>query len=499
MKEAKYIEEKDNRRIEEPDDGEMEIDLVQLFAGMWKSLRRLWWLVLLLAVIGAAGFYAFQTLRFEPMYRCSTTFTVATGDENSGSYSFYYDSSTADQLSRTFPYILDSSFFRSALLERLNKTELDGTITSEVIEDSNMVTLTVTSPDAEDAKAILDAALEIYPETARFILGRIEFNILNESEVPREPYNTFSIAQCCVIGGGAGVLAGLFILGLLALFRRTARNPEEMKKITSLRCLAAVPQVRFKARRTQGSRVISVLDERISYGYRESIRALQIRLQKALDKKKNKILLITSTVPGEGKSTLAVNLSEMFASRGFNVLLIDGDLRRQTDAKLAGAEGTCGLEEAVKGEKPAWEIIHKVKKSHVWFLGASEPVRNPAAVLGSPGLAPFLKEMKKKMDYIIIDAPPCEMIQDAAAFADYADGILYVVKHDAVPQRKLKEGFSSFRGRKASFLGYVFNFYPESISEYGYGRYGYGSYGYGRYGYGGKGYGYLKKKEKKVQ
>ena len=171
MKEAKYIEEKDNRRIEEPDDGEMEIDLVQLFAGMWKSLRRLWWLVLLLAVIGAAGFYAFQTLRFEPMYRCSTTFTVATGDENSGSYSFYYDSSTADQLSRTFPYILDSSFFRSALLERLNKTELDGTITSEVIEDSNMVTLTVTSPDAEDAKAILDAALEIYPETARFILA----------------------------------------------------------------------------------------------------------------------------------------------------------------------------------------------------------------------------------------------------------------------------------------------------------------------------------------
>ena len=84
--------------------------------------------------------------------------------------------------------------FRSALLERLNKTELDGTITSEVIEDSNMVTLTVTSPDAEDAKAILDAALEIYPETARFILGRIEFNILNEAEVPREPYNTFSIA-----------------------------------------------------------------------------------------------------------------------------------------------------------------------------------------------------------------------------------------------------------------------------------------------------------------
>ena len=66
MKEAKYIEEKDNRRIEEPDDGEMEIDLVQLFAGMWKSLRRLWWLVLLLAVIGAAGSTRFRRCGLSP-------------------------------------------------------------------------------------------------------------------------------------------------------------------------------------------------------------------------------------------------------------------------------------------------------------------------------------------------------------------------------------------------------------------------------------------------
>ena len=95
------------------------------------------------------------------------------------------------------------------------------------------------------------------------------------------------------------------------------------------------------------------------------------------------------------------------------------------------------------------------------------------------------------MDYIIIDTPPCEMFQDAGMLSDYADGILYVVKYDFIPQRRIWEGLSFLGGRSARILGYVFNSYPDSVSEYGYGRYGYGRYGrygYGKYGYGGGSY-----------
>ena len=133
---------------------EMEIDLGQLLAGMWKSFRRLWWLALLLIVGGAAGVLAFQRLFYQPMYECSATFTVATGDEESGGYNFYYDSNTADQMSLTFPYILESSFFQSALLEELGTDTLNGTVSSETISDSNVVTMRVESPDAEDARSI---------------------------------------------------------------------------------------------------------------------------------------------------------------------------------------------------------------------------------------------------------------------------------------------------------------------------------------------------------
>lgn len=111
------------------------------------------------------------------------------------------------------------------------------------------------------------------------------------------------------------------------------------------------------------------------------------------------------------------------------------------------------------------------------------PVKQPAPLLSSRKAEKFLEEMRKRMDYIIIDTPPSGMFQDAGILADLADGILYVVKYDFVSQQGIREGLTALQGKKTPVLGYVFNQYPESSSEYGYGRYGYGGYGYSRYGY----------------
>lgn len=471
------------RELENRDDDEIEIDLGLLLKSFWRIFSRMWWLVLILVVLGAGGFYAFQRFRTQPLYACSATFTVATGEEGSGSYSFYYDSSTADQLSRTFPYILDSSFFRSTLLERLGTDRLNGTITAETVENSNVVTMRAESPDPQDARTILDAALEIYPETARFVLGDIRFNYLDEPETPTEPFNRVGTKRSLAMGAAAGGLLGIFLLGLMALARKTARTPEEMKKITSLRCLAMIPQVRFKARKQNRKQKISVLDQRLSYGYRESLRALELRLENAMEKEDWKILLVAGTASGEGKTTLAVNLCEILAAKGKRVVLIDGDLRKQQDAAAPGVRGGGGLQAIADGDRPVADCFQKIKESGIWFVGSSQPVKQPASVLSNLRVGEFLQALKREMDYIVIDTPPCEMFQDVGMLAEYADAILYVVKYDTVSQRRIQEGISFLRDRKARFFGYVFNAYPEAVSEYGYGRYGYGYGKYGRYGY----------------
>ena len=108
----------------------------------------------------------------------------------------------------------------------------------------------------------------------------------------------------------------------------------------------------------------------------------------------------------------------------------------------------------------------------------------PAQILSHPQLGAFINAMKKKVDYVILDTPPCGIFQDAVLLAEHADAVLYVVKYDFVPQPKIREGLSFLRDASSKFAGYVFNAYPQNMNDYGYGRYGYGKYGYGRYGYG---------------
>lgn len=496
--------------IEEQKEG-MEIDLYLLLGELWKNLKNLWWLTVLLMVIGAGIFCVFRFGFQTPMYESSATFTVATGEESGGSFSFYYDSSTADQLSKTFPYILESSYFRSVLLDQLDTKSLNGTITAETITNSNVVTMKVQSTDPQDAYDILVAAITVYPETAHFVLGDISFEMLTEPVVPTAPYNQSGVLQTIITGASAGLVTALLFCSLLALFNRNVCSAEEMKKISSIRCLARLPRVRFKARSENRDTRVTFLNERLSFGYNESIRILANRVVKTLKQSSGKVLLVTSTVVGEGKSVTAVNLAHKLGTDGYKVLLIDGDMRKQSDGELLDIKGEYSLEDVLAAENEAGALAGVVRNSRVvrstgvCFLGSGKTVSQPASLLSNEKIRYFVKAMREKMDYIIIDTPPCSMFQDAAILADYADGVLYVVKYDRLSARKIRDGLRTLGGQKAMIIGYVFNGCPEASGGYGYGRYGYGKYGYGRYGYGrysygkygGRHYGLKKNKEEK--
>ncbi len=480
-------------RTVSPDEREREIvlNISVLRKDFRRLLKKFWWIVILAAVLMAELFYVRAYAGYVPMYESKATFTVATGNEESGNYNFYYSQNTADQLSRTFSYLLDSSYFNSVLLEELGEQSLDGTISAETVKGSNVVTMKVHSRKAETASQILESALKVYPDTARFVLGNIQFHMIGKPDTSLQPYNEPVLWRILANGAAVGGISGVLFLLLLAYFRRTAKTPEEMEEITSLKCLAVIPEVKQKARkRKKGKKRVSALDQRAPYGFREGMRALQIRTELAMKKKEAKVLLVTSTAAGEGKSTVAVNLAELLASKGKNVLLIDGDLRKQEDAKVLNCGDGMGLQDLCEQGEELKVQIRPLEKSRLWFFGGTHTTQNTANVLSHPRVGAFMKAARKKMDYIILDTPPYGVFQDAILLAEYADEILYVIKYDSVPQKEVIEGLSFINEGKSRILGYVLNAYPQSTNVYGYGGYGYKGYGY-------KGETYQKDYEKK--
>ena len=273
---------------------EMEIDIVSLIQNFISGIFRWWWLIVLLALIGGSIFYLRASRFYTPMYRAEAVFTVMTStqsnSENSGSYNFYYDSTTAGQLAKTFPYILSSNLLNEAIKEDLGISSINGSITASVVPDSNLITMSVVSMNASEAKTILESAIRVYPNISRFVIGNTKFNMIDVPTEPTEPFNRPNYVRTTVKGAFLGVLAGLLLVVLYAFLKRTVQKPEELKKVSNLKCLAKIPNVRQKARKKRIESRITVFDSRVGAGFRENIKGLQMRVKREMERIDGKVL-----------------------------------------------------------------------------------------------------------------------------------------------------------------------------------------------------------------
>ena len=465
----------DQEKLMNTENDEIEIDLVLLLSDFLKIVRVHWKIITLIVLLVFSAYTGYTYVTYSPLYRSEVTFTVETSNSDNGSYGFYYSTDTADQLSKTFPYILESSYFRSVLLQNLGEDSLNGTLSAQTVSESNMVTMSVESSDPNEALKILNAALEVYPEISHFVLGETQFHIINEPVLASSPYNKPTILKTCGIGLLAGLFIACVIVGLLALFKKSARTLDQMNRITNIKCISMIPKVTFKARQKRSPETISILDRRVSFDYKENIRSMQIRLKRLLEKNHGKVIMITSTVASEGKSTISLNLCQSFLSSGKKVLLIDADLRKPSLASMLNVKNSYGLNDLVNSSDNVINYVTFMANDQMGFIGNKQVFKNPVQVLSSVKLEDQIDLLKEFFDYIIIDTSPCGIFQDAYQLQYLVDAIVYVVKYDFVSLQKIQESLSGFQ-QENRFVSYVFNEYIQSLNDYGYGKYRYGYY-----------------------
>src|SRR6185312_778621 len=221
--------------------------------------------------------------------------------------------------------------------------------------------------------------------------------------------------------------------------------------------------------------------------FAESVRTVRTSvLMSALDDP-HKVIVVTSSVPEEGKTTVSYNLACALGGMK-KVLLVDADMRRPKIGKLVGIDPRHpGLADLVAAQAPISECVVYHEKVGIHILPAGTVPPNPLELLSSQRFADMMAKIKQAFDIVVVDSAPLQLVSDSIVLSQHASGIIYVVKADATPYQVARNGLKRLRRAGASVLGVVLNQLDLERAEKYYGEYsGYGQkYGKGYYrGYG---------------
>lgn len=459
------------------------------------AAKRLIWLALILGVLAGCGTFLYTNSTYVPRYSVSAVFAVNASYSSTTdimSHSDWMDANAALSMSQTFPYIIKSENTTMLLQQELGRSTINGTITATSPAEVGLFTLLVTSNNPQDAYDILKAVIKVYPMAASNILGDTQLDIIKEPltppTIPLNPNNALNSA----LYAGFGVFAvGVVLIFLFSLTRKTVHSAEDLRKLVNLKCLAYIPKVRLKKHSNASDLNVTITNPYINHSFNESVRNLRVKLQKTLPSQRSHVLLITSTLPNEGKTTVATNLALSLAAEGKRVILIDGDLRKQS---LKGALGidqpSDGLVEVLNGNSKNFRLL-SVPKSTLLLLSGDETTDQPQKLLDSPRMQQVIDLLRNKLEFIIIDTPPAGILSDAATIAKYADATLYVVRQDLANASQILDSIQSLSANGVNIVGCALNQTQAGTTRYGYGSkyanpYGY-NYGY-KYAYNAYGY-----------
>ena len=351
-----------------------------------------------------------------------------------------------------------------------------------------------TMPQAERDLAKLTRISKVNADIYTFLLQKHEeariaqastlsnINIVDPAITPEKPIKPKK-KQYLLLGFLFALGLGIGLAFLQEYLDDTIKSADEAKRVMGFPLLAIIPHISAFEGQNKSAKNMIITQHEPKSAVSEAFRALRTSLHFSGINKENKIILITSSFPQEGKSIVSSNLSSVIAQTKARVLIIDCDLRRSSLHEKFGYSKTPGLSEILTGDITFAKAIHDTDIEGLDLISAGTNPPNPSELLGSEAMRQLITAQRKNYDYIVIDAPPVMAVSDAPVLTSVCDLVVLVVEAGRVPikiAQRMREMLSTI---KAPVAGIVFNDKSgkgESYEYYGSRYYGKG-YGYGYY------------------
>ncbi|MFZ1574551.1 MAG: polysaccharide biosynthesis tyrosine autokinase, partial [Chromatiaceae bacterium] len=263
-----------------------------------------------------------------------------------------------------------------------------------------------------------------------------------------------------------GLLGGVGLAFLLNMLDNTVRDPEDVGRLTRLAPLGVVPSIDFKAL-PAGTPIELLSHSHRDHSLSEAFRSVRTSLMFSAAGGAPRLLMVASSVPGEGKSTTTVNLGIVLAHTGASVLLVDADLRKPRLHRVFKVPRGPGLTELLVREGLDG-VFYATGIDNLTLLTAGTPPPNPAELLSSSTCSHLFEELARRYDYVIVDSSPVMGLADPIALSTQVGGVLLVSAAGKVGRSALREAVKRLRAVDATLLGSVLNRIERHSSQYAY-------------------------------
>ena len=429
---------------------------------LFRDLLRNLWVIVLAGLIGLMGVWIWSQSIYTPMY--TSTATLLVNLKNSASYS-YTNLSSSSEMAQIFTGVFVQPTMKKNAAQYLGTDSFIGDITSQELKNTNIFTVSVTSPSPETSYEELCAILEVYPEISESVFSDSVIEIMRSPNLPKSPSNSLSNRyKSFAVIGCSGAAAALIVL--LSLMRDTVKDERSFRRQIDAKLFGTVihehPHKKIRDLLTKKKSSLLITNGFSSFGFTESYHKIATKLEYLKRNENAKIFLVTSLGENEGKSTAAANIALALASRGSRVALLDMDFKKPAVHKIfeIRENSTSDFADLLSGKisfndftfctyrNTGLDLALNLK-SHPDYVNwiYSEHV---------PDVFDYFRS-SDEYDYILIDTPPLSVAADIASLLRLADKSLLVVRTDNVYAADVNDTVLSLSENNDNFIGCILN------------------------------------------
>lgn len=435
-----------------------------------------WQVILLVTVSCALLFDTYKSMTYVPLYRCEATFAVKTSNNSNNK------NDTDSDVGETFSYIFSSNVFKKTIEKAMNVDTLNGTFYAEVYEGTNVLHVYAYSPSALTSYQMMKALMANYQDISNLVVGNTNIDVVKDISVPTFPDNSLNHKRNIIMVGGISFIGCIAVLIFLSFMNNTIKDKYEVESKLNLHLIGSLPKeskiVSLKGLKRKKSILVSQFST--SFQYVEACKRIRSRIERYCKKHHAKVIMITSTLENEGKSSIAVNTALSLAMNKHKVLLMDVDLRKPSlHLILDENRKHKGIENYLCENALFDDVVVHLDNYQIDVIFGYNTIENVSDYIQSDKMEKLLNEAKNRYDYIIVDSAPSRFLSDSRMLSTLVDGIVLVVKQNFANVSTILNTIEKMSLSKTNIIGCINN-QSISLNLHSGKYYGY-KYGYNRY------------------